>query len=138
MLALNGGHNSKIARSALAERRNEKRAKKRTTMKLRQHPAIKDRWALLIWNAGSYGRGDKFSTEPAGLEIGILKDAELIFGPGNGLRLIREYDGKIQTTVLELPDYQLRLKLCDVLKSAKDKPLDEVGDLQVDQYFNPI
>ena len=35
----------------------------------------------------------------------------------------REYDGKTQTTVLELPDDQLRTKLCDLLKGARNKQL---------------
>ena len=107
-------------------------------MKLREHPDIKARWAMLEWNSGSYGSGDKSSTEPAGTEKGILKDAELMSGPGKKLRLTREYDGKTQITVLKVLDDQLRTELCDLLKGAKNKGLDEVGDLQVDLHFNPI
>ena len=107
-------------------------------MKLREHPDIKTRWETLVWNSGSYGSDDKFSTEPAGTEKGILKDAELMSGPGKKIRLTREYDGKTQATVFELPDDPLRTKLCDLLNGAKNKRLDEVGDLQVDLHFNLI
>jgi hypothetical protein len=40
-------------------------------------------------------------------------------GPGHGLRLTREHDGKTQTAVLEFPNIQLRVTLCNLLKGAK-------------------
>ncbi len=105
-------------------------------MKLREHPEIASGWATLSWNsAHSYGRGDRFSNQPAGSEGGILREVHLEPSPSNELRLVREYSGERQTAFIELND-PFRTKLHELLKRFIDKPIVEIGSLSVDAELN--
>ena len=106
-------------------------------MKLREHPAVKDHWATLIWNGGSYGSGDKFSTEPAGTELGILKAVDLVPLPGNKIRLVREHLKQERTAFLD-PDEPAKTRLYILLKKAIGTPIADIGDFRVDENLNRI
>jgi len=104
-------------------------------MNLRDHPAIATGWKTLIWKSGSYGRGDKFSTVPAGSEEGTLIAVWIEPAPSKELHLTREYSGEKQTASLEVGEPYIT-NLHELLERSKGKPLAEVGSLSVDHDLN--
>jgi hypothetical protein len=105
-------------------------------MKLRDHPGLKDQWKVLIWSS-SHGPNDLFSTELPGSELGILKDADVVSGPGTRLRLIREYHSKTQACSIAIAE-PFRTKLCNLLKSLRGRELSDVASLEIDGQLDRV
>ena len=91
-------------------------------MQIRNHDRL-SKWPP-DWG-GSYGKGDRFLI---GDSEGIFKDARIV---GRKLSLTVDFEGRDLLGEIESDDKELLRHVCDVLIKHANKPLREIGNLDI-------
>jgi hypothetical protein len=100
-------------------------------MELRKHPLMSYR-GRPNWPPRWVWLGGKKNERPTG-EVGVLKEvSRYSLLSSDGLTLIIEYNESAYMGLLLFDDFGVSRKIHDLLKTLRDRPIAEIGSLDID------